>query len=100
MRTYIEINQVDLSLSAGQRTALGLGPIGSDPRDAAVRASLCEENANKVRCIVSFAHAFERAATTRSSLRAALVARARVLLDAHRDTEAEGAIVGTRIAVD
>ena len=100
METYLEVERVDLTLSAAQRTALGLGPIASDPRNAAVRVALCVQTPTGARCEQVFFYAFERATTTRSQLRAALVAQARVLLDAARGAEAEGALVGTRIRVD
>lgn len=101
MQAWLDIERVDLSLSAGQRTALGLGPIGSDPRDAAVRASLVEVTpAGAHRCVGMVTIAFERAATTRSQLRTALVAAARTALDAARDGEAEGAILGARIRIE
>lgn len=99
-QSYIEIDRVDLSLSAAQRTALGLGPIGSDPRDAAARAQVMRPIPGGHRCIGTVTHPFERAASTRAQIRAALVAAARALLDGIHNAETESALVGQRIRVD
>ena len=101
MRAYVDIDRIDLSLSPAQRTALGLGPIANDPRDAAIRGSVCMETPTEIRCVGSVVVAFERAATTRSALRTLLVDAARVRVAADRDakSEAQAFAVGTRIEI-
>lgn len=101
-RSYIVIDRVDLTLNAGQRTALGLGPIGSDPRDAALRYALVEVTSTAETCVDLFFFAWERAAMTRTQLRAAVVADAQARLAAARNgrTEAQTFQVGARIEVE
>ena len=99
MTIRIEVTRVDLTLSGAQRTALGLGPIGSDPRDAAVRCSVSEQTDDAHRFVATFDHAFQRSATTRSVLKAALTAQARLLVAAANDPVSETAALGMRISV-
>lgn len=94
---YLEIEAYDATLTARQRTALGLGPIGSDPRDAAVRVIVVVPGElGGVRAVATFHYAFHRATTSRSQLGAALVSEARARIAAEQDGEGETRLVGSR----
>lgn len=102
MKSYIVIEQVDLTLSAGQRTALGLGSIGSDPRNAALRYSMIVCSDSGESCAGStFFYPWERAAMTRAQLRDAVIADARARLATYRNaSDPEGFGVGARLVIE
>lgn len=79
----------DNSLSAAQRTRLGLGPIETDPRDTLTVADVIErdERTGHVRCLGEIEIAYERAAVRQRDVPELLRPLAKALALAERDRE-------------
>ena len=83
VNTFIEIEQVETSLSPARRAALGLGPVGVDLRDACIRVSVIERFSNSdVRCIQVFDHPYVSTTTSNRQLVDAVLAVAKTHVDA------------------
>jgi hypothetical protein len=100
VQVFIEVQALDLSLSAGERAFLGLGSIGSDPRDTALKLAIVEHTAASQTCLDVYYYTWERAVLTRAQVRDAVIAEGRSRLDAIREAEAAGAVVGRRYRIE
>ena len=99
MATIFEAIKLDLTLGPARRTALGLGPIETDPRDTAILVQVREEDAMGVTVIAEFEYPYERLPMTPAALVPLLRARARVLADGELDGRGENLLLGRPFVV-
>lgn len=81
MAYFFRILSRDANLDAAQRTELGLGPIGSDPRDTLTVVEVIDVSPLGTSVVVQFNHVYERAAVNKRQLAAAIRARAQTEID-------------------
>lgn len=91
----------DANLSPAERTALGLGDIGTDPRDTNMVVEILLREGSSVTVIATFNYSYERAAMNKRQIANAIRARAQTEIDLSLfpDEGGEAAMVGIEFPV-
>jgi hypothetical protein len=99
MALVFEAIKIDRTLGPARRTALGLGPIETDPRDTAILVQVREEDATGVTVIAEFEYPYARGPMTPAALVPLLRAQARALADGDLNGRGENLLIGRPFAV-